>query len=268
VRAFTQDDAHIFCTPDQIEVEVVNLIGLVQEIYRTFGFNEVRVELSTQPEKSIGSDEIWRRAEGALENALKKIELPFELNPGEGAFYGPKIDFHIRDSLGRSWQCGTIQVDFSMPERFELEYIGADGERHRPVMIHRAILGSLERFIGLLIEHYAGDFPLWLAPVQARLLPITDRQHDYTVGVKDRMLKAGLRVEADLRSEKVGYKIRQAELEKVPVMLVVGGREAEGGNVSVRLKGQGDQGVKSADEVIAWMQEIVSQKSSLTELSR
>jgi threonyl-tRNA synthetase len=260
VRAFTQDDAHIFCTPEQIETEIVNLIGLVQEIYRTFGFTEVRVELSTQPENSIGSAEIWRRAEAALESALKKAELPHELNPGEGAFYGPKIDFHIRDSLGRSWQCGTIQLDFSMPERFELEYIGADGERHRPVMIHRAILGSLERFIGLLIEHYAGDFPLWLAPVQARILPITDKQHEYAIGVRDRMRKAGLRVEADLRSEKMGYKIRQAELEKVPVMLVVGGREAEADQVSMRLKGQGDQGAKPVNEVITLMQNAVERK--------
>ncbi|RJP81759.1 MAG: threonine--tRNA ligase [Candidatus Zixiibacteriota bacterium] len=263
VRAFTQDDAHIYCTPDQIESEVVNLIGLIFEIYNTFGFHEVRVELSTQPEKSIGSAEMWRRAEKALENALAKADLPYELNPGEGAFYGPKIDFHIKDSLGRSWQCGTIQMDFSMPERFELEYIGADGERHRPVMIHRAILGSLERFIGLLIEHYAGDFPLWLAPVQARILPITDKQHDYARALRERFQAAGLRVEADLRNEKVGYKIRQAELEKVPLMLVVGGREAESGAVSLRVKGQGDQGSRTPDEVIALMREAVDQKRSL-----
>jgi threonyl-tRNA synthetase len=262
VRAFTQDDAHIYCLPEQIEEEVVNLIGLIQEIYRTFGFNDVRVELSTQPEKSIGSAEMWRRAEAALEAALKKIELPFELNPGEGAFYGPKIDFHIRDSLGRNWQCGTIQVDFSMPERFELEYIGQDGERHRPVMIHRAILGSLERFIGLLIEHYAGDFPLWLAPVQARILPITDKQHEYAQNLKKQMLEAGLRAEADLRNEKVGYKIRQAELEKVPVMLVIGGREAEAGTASLRLKGKGDQGSKRPEEIIADMQEAIKDKRS------
>lgn len=261
VRAFTQDDAHIFCTPDQIESEIVNLIRLMQEIYSTFGFNDVHVELSTQPENSMGEPQMWRRAEAALENSLKTADLPYALNPGDGAFYGPKIDFHIRDSLGRSWQCGTIQLDFQMPELFELEYIGPDGERHRPVMIHRAILGSLERFIGLLIEHYAGDLPLWLAPVQARLLPITDKQHDYAQRVRDRMIQAGLRVEADLRSEKVGYKIRQAELEKVPVMLVVGGREAEAGNLSLRLKGKGDQGVKSVDEVIALMREAVEKKS-------
>jgi threonyl-tRNA synthetase len=263
VRAFTQDDAHIFCTPEQIETEVVNLIALIQEIYRTFGFSDVRVELSTQPEKSIGSDETWRRAEAALEGALKRADLPFELNPGEGAFYGPKIDFHIRDSLGRSWQCGTIQLDFSMPELFELEYIGADGGRHRPAMIHRAILGSLERFIGLLIEHYAGDFPLWLAPVQARILPITDKQHEYAGKIKELMTKSGLRVEADQRSEKMGYKIRQAELEKVPVMLIVGGREAEAGTVSLRLKGKGDQGSKSVDDVVALMKQAVDQKESI-----
>ncbi len=261
VRAFTQDDAHIYCLPEQIESEVVNLIALVFEIYRTFGFDDVRVELSTQPEKSIGSDEIWRRSEAALEAALKKAGLAFELNPGEGAFYGPKIDFHIRDSLGRFWQCGTIQLDFSMPERFELEYIGADGGRHRPVMIHRAILGSLERFIGLLIEHYAGDFPLWLAPVQARILPITDKQHEYALKVQSSMAAEGLRVETDLRSEKIGYKIRQAELEKVPVMLVVGGREVEQAKVSLRLKGKGDQGSRSVAQVVREMKENIARKS-------
>ncbi len=262
VRAFTQDDAHIYCLPEQIETEVVNLICLVQEFYRTFGFKDVRVELSTQPEKSIGSAADWRRAEAALESALKKIALPFELNPGEGAFYGPKIDFHIRDCLGRFWQCGTIQLDFSMPERFELEYIGADGERHRPAMIHRAILGSLERFIGLLIEQYAGDFPLWLAPVQARILPITDRQHDYAEQLRLKISASGLRVETDRRSEKIGYKIRSAELEKIPVMLVVGGREMESGAVSLRLKGKGDQGSKPVEEVIAIMQAVIQQKQS------
>ncbi|MFH1863019.1 MAG: threonine--tRNA ligase [bacterium] len=261
VRAFTQDDAHIYCLPEQIEDEVVNLIRLIEEIYGTFGFHEVRVELSTQPEKSIGSDEIWRRSEAALEGALKKAELQFELNPGEGAFYGPKIDFHIRDCLGRSWQCGTIQLDFSMPERFELEYVGADGARHRPVMIHRAILGSLERFIGLLIEQYAADFPLWLAPVQARLLPIADDQHEYAKRIQAELKSHGLRAEADLRNEKIGYKIRQAELEKVPIMLIVGKKEVLGKTVSLRLKGKGDQGAQSLEAVIAIMKRTIAEKS-------
>ncbi|MCX6641339.1 MAG: threonine--tRNA ligase [bacterium] len=263
VRAFTQDDAHIYCLPEQIEEEVIDLIGLIQEIYSTFGFNDVRVELSTQPEKSIGSDEIWRRSEAALEGALKKIQLHYELNPGEGAFYGPKIDFHIRDCLNRWWQCGTIQLDFSMPELFELEYIGADGQKHRPVMLHRAILGSLERFIGLLIEQYAGDFPLWLAPIQGRILPITDQQHDYAVQIHQQLQAAGLRVEVDQRSEKIGYKIRQAELEKIPVMLIIGKKEVEAGTVSLRLKGKGDQGSRTTEEISAYMRDLIEKKQGI-----
>jgi len=263
VRSFTVDDAHIFCLPEQIEDEVVGVIRLILEVYKAFGFEDYRVELSTQPEKSIGTAEMWRRAETALANALAKAQIKYDLNPGEGAFYGPKIDFHIRDCLGRSWQCGTVQLDFSMPERFELEYIGTDGERHRPAMIHRAVFGSLERFIGLLIEEYAGDFPLWICPVQARILPITDKQHDYSGKLKSRMSAQGLRVEADLRSEKIGYKIRQAELEKVPVMLIVGAREVENETVSLRLKGKGDQGSKSLEEVVALMHETIKQKRSL-----
>jgi len=263
VRAFTVDDAHIFCLPEQIEDEVVGVINLILEVYRAFGFEDYRVELSTQPEKSIGSDETWRRAEAALGAALARIQIKYDLNPGEGAFYGPKIDFHIRDCLGRSWQCGTVQLDFSMPERFELEYIGADGERHRPAMIHRAVFGSLERFLGLLIEQYAGDFPLWLAPVQARVLPITDKQHEYARQIQARMQAAGLRVEVDSRNEKIGYKIRQAELDKVPVMLIVGGREAEKGAVSLRVKGQGDQGSKNLEEVMVLMRDAIEGKRSL-----
>lgn len=263
VRSFTIDDAHIFCLPEQVEDEVVGVIHLLLEVYHAFGFDEYRVELSTQPEKSIGSDEVWRRAEAALGSALKKAEIPYDLNPGEGAFYGPKIDFHIRDCLGRPWQCGTIQLDFSMPERFELEYIGADGAAHRPVMIHRAVFGSLERFIGLLVEQYAGDFPLWLAPVQARILPITERQIDYARQVKDRLQEEGLRVEADLRNEKVGYKIRQAELDKIPVMLIVGDREMQGGTVSLRLKGKGDQGGRNIEEVVHLMKEIIEKKQNV-----
>ncbi len=262
VRAFSIDDAHIFCLPDQIEDEVVGVIRLILDFYRTFGFEDYHVELSTQPEKSIGSPETWRKAETALANALEKAEIPYELNPGEGAFYGPKIDFHFKDCLGRSWQCGTIQLDFSMPERFELEYIGADGEKHRPVMIHRAVMGSLERFIGLLIEQYAGDFPLWLAPVQARVLPITDQQNAYAEKVRAELDDAGLRVEADLRNEKVGRKIREAELQKVPVMLIVGKKEVEEGTVSLRLKGVGDRGARSLDEVIAFMRDNIAAKRS------
>jgi threonyl-tRNA synthetase len=262
VRAFTQDDAHIYCLPEQIEEEVINLIGLIREIYDTFGFHDVRVELSTQPEKSIGSDEIWRRSEAALEGALNKIGLQYELNPGDGAFYGPKIDFHIRDCLNRWWQCGTIQLDFSMPERFELEYIGMDGQKHRPVMLHRAILGSLERFIGLLIEQHAGDFPLWLAPVQAKILPITDQQHPYAEDLLKQLSAAGLRVEIDQRSEKIGYKIRQAELEKSPVMLIIGKMEAEANTVSMRLKGKGDQGSRTPEEVIQYMSELIEKKGT------
>ena len=265
VRAFSIDDAHIFCLPEQIEDEVVGVIHLTLDFYKSFGFEDYYVELSTQPEKSIGSAETWRTAEAALSSALAKAGIPYELNPGEGAFYGPKIDFHFRDCLSRSWQCGTIQLDFSMPERFELEYTGSDGEKHHPVMIHRAILGSLERFIGLLIEQYAGDFPLWLAPVQARILPITDQQNDFAVEVRKQMLAADIRAEADLRNEKIGRKIREAEIEKVPIMLIVGQREAEDGSVSMRLKGIGDQGKRSIEEVITHMKDVIKDKRSLKE---
>lgn len=265
VRAFSIDDAHIFCLPEQVVDEVVGVIRLILEFYRDFGFEDYRVELSTQPEKSIGTAETWRKAEAALGDALQKAGIAYDLNPGEGAFYGPKIDFHFRDCLGRSWQCGTIQLDFSMPERFDLEYTGADGERHRPVMIHRAVLGSLERFIGLLIEQYAGDFPLWLAPIQVRILPITDQQNEYAEKVKGQIAAEGLRVEVDLRNEKVGRKIREAELEKIPVMLIVGQKEVDNGTVSLRLKGKGDQGSKSCEEVIAYMKEIIRDKRSIIE---
>jgi threonyl-tRNA synthetase len=265
VRAFSIDDAHIFCLPEQVEDEVVKVIELILEFYKTFGFEEYHVELSTRPEKSIGTAENWQKAETALSSALAQAEIEYVLNPGEGAFYGPKIDFHFKDCLGRSWQCGTIQLDFSMPERFNLEYIGSDGEKHQPVMIHRAILGSLERFIGLLVEQYAGDFPLWLAPVQARILPITDQQNDYALEVQSKLKHAGLRVEVDLRNEKVGRKIRESELEKVPVMVVIGKREVEEGTLSLRLKGIGDQGSRTVEEVVAYMQKTIEQKQSVTE---
>lgn len=263
VRAFYIDDAHIFCLPKQVEDEVIGVIHLILEFYEAFGFKDYRVELSTQPEKSIGTAETWRKAEAALQGALEKVGIAYDLNPGEGAFYGPKIDFHVRDCLGRWWQCGTIQLDFSMPERFDLDYVGVDGEKHHPAMIHRAVLGSLERFIGLLIEQYAGDFPLWLAPVQARVLPITDQQNDYALKVQEQLRAEDLRVEVDGRNEKLGYKIRQAELEKVPVMLIVGKKEVENGTVSMRLKGKGDQGSKQVEEVVSYMQDIIREKQSI-----
>jgi threonyl-tRNA synthetase len=251
VRCFTQDDAHVFCTPPQIEDEITKVIQLVDRIYSTFGFR-YEMELSTRPEeKYIGSLEIWETAENALKSALARVGASYKLNPGDGAFYGPKIDFHIKDSLGRRWQCATIQLDFSMPERFGLEYTAEDGSRQRPVMIHRAIFGSFERFIGILIEHFAGNLPTWLAPVQAIVLPITEGQLEAARGVQEELLKAGVRAQLETRSEKIGYKIRAAETRKIPWILVVGAREAEQGLVSVRRHGQGDQGVKPLAEVVS-----------------
>jgi threonyl-tRNA synthetase len=241
VRSITQDDAHIFCTEDQIEDEVVACLDFGFFLYDLFGF-EPTLELSTRPPNRIGSDDMWDRAEGALEAALESKGLEYAVNDGDGAFYGPKIDLHMTDSIGRSWQLGTVQLDYGMPERFELAYTGADNEDHRPVMIHRALLGSFERFIGILIEHYAGDFPLWLAPIQAAVLPITDAQLNYAREVGERLREAGFRVEVDERSESVGRKIRDAELRKIPYMLIVGPREAENGEVSVRLRKEGDVG--------------------------
>jgi threonyl-tRNA synthetase len=241
VRSITQDDAHIFCTQEQIEDEVLGCLDFGFALYRIFGF-EPRLELSTRPQKRIGSDEMWDRAEGALENALKRAGLEYEINPGDGAFYGPKIDLHMRDSIGRSWQLGTVQLDYMMAERLDASYVGADNSEHRPVMIHRALLGSFERFIGILIEHYAGQFPLWLAPVQAILLPIADRHADYCRRVLSDLTTAGVRAEFDERTESVGRKIRDAELRKIPYMLVVGDREVEAGEVSVRAHGGGDTG--------------------------
>ena len=247
VRCFTQDDAHIFCMPSQIESEIAGVIKLVNEIYSIFGF-EYKVELSTRPDNSMGSDEQWELAEGALKKVLKDLDIDYELNEGDGAFYGPKIDFHIKDCLGRSWQCGTVQLDFQMPERFDLTYIGEDGEKHRPVMLHRVIFGSIERFIGILIEHYAGAFPVWLSPVQVKILPITDNQHEYAYKVKEQLQAKGIRVEVDDRNEKTGYKIREAQLHKIPYMLVVGAKEVEGNTVSVRSREDGDIGVKPIEE--------------------
>jgi threonyl-tRNA synthetase len=250
VRAFTQDDAHVFCTEDQLADEVDSICDAVDELYARFGFDEYRVELSTRPKKSIGTDKQWERAEGALREALERQGRDYEVSPGEGTFYGPKIDFHVTDALGRSWQCGTCQVDFQMPERFELVYQGADNADHRPVMIHRALIGSMERFAGILIEHYGGRFPAWLAPTQAVVLPVADRHNAYASEVASRLRGAGLRVRMDARSESVGRKIRDAELAKIPFMLVVGDREQAEGTASVRSHDTGDLGSLGPAEVV------------------
>ena len=249
VRSFTQDDAHIFMTPEHIPAEIAGVIDLVDRVYKVFGF-EYRVELSTRPEDFMGEKETWDMAEKILEDVLVAKKITYRINPGDGAFYGPKIDFHLVDSLGRTWQCATLQLDFQMPERFELEYVGADGERHRPVMIHRTVLGSLERFIGIITEHYAGAFPFWLAPVQVVVLPITDRVQGYAQSVADRLTDAGFRAETDSRSEKIGYKIREAQMRKVPYMLVLGDKEAEDGRVTVRRRSEGDIGAMELDGFI------------------
>ena len=260
VRCFTQDDAHIFCLPEQIEAEIAGIMKLVDKVYKIFGF-DYTVELSTRPENSMGSDEQWNMAEGALKKVLKDMEMPYEINEGDGAFYGPKIDFHIKDSLGREWQCGTIQLDFQMPERFDLTYIGEDGEKHRPVMLHRVIFGSIERFIGVLIENYAGAFPTWLAPVQVKILPITDAHIDYANDVKEKLENVGIRVEVDDRNEKIGYKIREAQLQKIPYMLVVGEKEKEARTVGVRSRKSGDIGQMPVDEFISKIQEEIETKA-------
>jgi threonyl-tRNA synthetase len=250
VRAFNLDDAHIYCTPDQIQGEVKDTLAMVQEVYSDLGFGDYAVELSTRPEKHAGTIEMWDRAEDDLKQSLETTGIEFSINEGDGAFYGPKIDFHIRDSIGRSWQLGTIQLDYSMPEQFELEYVGADGGRHRPVMIHRAVFGSVERFIGILIEHYAGDFPLWLAPRQVVVIPVSETYRDYAREVADRLESEGLRVEVDDRNEKVGYKIRDGETGRVPYMLVVGENEMSAGTVSVRRRKEGDLGAMPLDAFV------------------
>ena len=249
VRHITQDDAHIFCTEDQVQDEVIACLDFGFYLYDVFGFTP-KLELSTRPDERIGTDEMWDRAEGALEAALRARGLAYEVNAGDGAFYGPKIDLHMTDSIGRSWQLGTVQLDYSMPERFEITYTGADDAEHRPVMIHRALLGSFERFIGILIEHYAGEFPLWLAPVQAVVLPVSDRHNDYAAEVAGRLREAGLRARLDDRSESVGRKIRDAEVRKVPYMLVVGDREAEAGGAALRRHREGDLGTEPVDAVV------------------
>lgn len=260
VRCFTQDDAHIFMTPEQIEDEITEVIDLIDSFYKVFGF-EYSVELSTRPENSMGSDEDWESATLALKSAMEKRSMEFKINEGDGAFYGPKIDFHLRDCIGRTWQCGTIQLDFQMPERFDLAYTGADGEKHRPVMIHRVVFGSIERFIAILTEHYAGAFPCWLAPEQVKILPIADRHHSTAFEIEKQLKEAGLRAEVDDRNEKVGYKIREAQMKKIPYMLVLGDKETENKTVSVRSRKDGDLGVTSVDSFINTILDEVNSKS-------
>lgn len=259
VRNFTQDDAHIFMTPDQIEKEIQETIDLFDEVYSTFGLTYT-AELSTRPEDSMGSDEIWEQATDALRKAMENRGLKYVVNEGDGAFYGPKIDFHIRDSIGRTWQCGTIQLDMLMPEKFDLTYVGEDGQKHRPVMIHRVVYGSIERFIGILIENYAGAFPVWMAPVQVKILPITDKFLDYAYEVRKKLFDAGIRVEVDARNEKIGYKIREAQVKKVPYSLVVGQQEAESGTVNVRRHGHMDSTSVGVDEFLAQIKKAIADK--------
>ena len=259
VRCFTQDDAHIFMMPEQIKDEIKGVVKLIDEVYSLFGF-KYHVELSTRPEDSMGSDEDWEMATDALRAALDDIGLPYVVNEGDGAFYGPKIDFHLEDSIGRTWQCGTIQLDFQLPLRFNLEYTGADGEKHRPIMIHRVVFGSIERFIGILIEHFAGAFPTWLAPVQVKVLPISDKHMEYGEKVLAKLQEAGIRAEIDNRAEKIGYKIREAQLKKIPYMLVVGAKEEEEEKVSVRSRFAGDEGQCGLDEFVAQVKEEIAGK--------
>ena len=259
VRCFTQDDAHIFCLPEQIESEIIDLMHLINQVYSLFGFTYT-VELSTRPEDSMGGDEDWTTAENALRKALEHENMEYVVNEGDGAFYGPKIDFHIKDSLGRDWQCGTIQLDFQMPERFDLNYIGQDGEKHRPVMLHRVVFGSIERFIGVLIEHYAGAFPTWLAPVQVKILTISDKQKEYADELVKQFMKEGIRAELDDREEKIGYKIREAQLQKIPYMLIIGEKEVEANAVGVRARKEGDIGQMPVKEFISKIKEEIEEK--------
>ena len=261
VRCFTQDDAHIFMMPEQIRDEIKSVAKLIDSVYQLFGF-KYHVELSTRPEDSMGSDEDWEMATEGLRGALDDLGLDYVVNEGDGAFYGPKIDFHLEDSIGRTWQCGTIQLDFQLPLRFECEYTGADGEKHRPIMIHRVAFGSIERFIGILIEHFAGAFPTWLAPVQVKVLPISEKHMDYAEKVLGALKDAGIRAEVDSRAEKIGYKIREARLQKIPYMLVVGAKEEEEGKVAVRSRFLGDEGAKSLDEFIASIKEEISNREN------
>ncbi|MEN1759594.1 threonine--tRNA ligase [Anoxynatronum sibiricum] len=259
VRCFTQDDAHIFMLPEQIKDEIIGVIDFVDYVYKMFGY-KYHVELSTRPEDSMGTQEEWDLATEALREALDARGLAYKINEGDGAFYGPKIDFHLEDCIGRTWQCGTIQLDFQMPQRFDINYVGADGEKHRPIMIHRVIFGSIERFIGILIEHFAGKFPLWLAPVQARILPISERHYEAAKGLQQQLSEAGIRVELDDRNEKIGYKIREAQLQKVPYMMIMGDREVEENKVNLRSRDRGELGAVDADELMASLIKEIKEK--------
>ncbi|MBQ3389877.1 MAG: threonine--tRNA ligase [Firmicutes bacterium] len=260
VRTFTQDDAHIFMLPEQVNDEIVGVVKFIDDVYSLFGF-KYHVELSTRPEDSMGTDEEWEMAENALRQAIESTGVPFVINEGDGAFYGPKLDFHLEDSIGRTWQCGTIQLDLQMPQRFDLTYVGSDGEKHRPIMIHRVIFGSIERFIGILTEHFAGRFPMWLAPVQVKVMPIAEKYHPYAASIVQRFQDAGIRVEYDDRNEKIGYKIRQAQLEKTPFMLVVGEKEAESGKISVRSGVEGELGEYDVEDFSAILRDKFDTRS-------
>jgi threonyl-tRNA synthetase len=266
VRGFTQDDAHIFCREEQISEEIQAILDLTLGMLEAVGFREYSIALSTRPEKAVGSDEIWTRATAALREALEAKALDYSLDEGGGAFYGPKIDVKIRDAIGREWQCSTIQLDFNLPERFDLEYVAEDGQRHRPIMIHRALLGSIERFFGILIEHYAGRFPAWLAPVQVVIMNITDRQDEYALKVSESLKNKGFRVQTDLRNEKIGYKIREHTLQRIPYLLVVGDKEAGANTVAVRTRSGKDLGSMSIDEFVQGLQaELVSRGLTIME---
>ncbi len=268
VRGFTQDDAHIFVSPEDMEEEVVRVIGFVLKMLRTFGFEDFKAYIATRPEKSVGDQTMWDRSTQALKVAADKAGLGYEMDEGGGAFYGPKIDIKIKDALGRLWQCSTVQFDFNLPDRFDMSFIGVDNQAHRPYVVHRALLGSIERFFGMLIEHYAGAFPVWLAPVQAKVICITDKQLDYAKGVREKLLAAGIRAELDARSEKIGFKIREAAMEKVPYILVVGDKEVQQNMVAVRERGGKDLGVMSLDEFMNSMQKLIQEKNISTELIR
>ena len=260
VRGFTQDDAHIFCLPEQLEQEITSVIDFVLDVMKVFGFKDYKIDLSTRPPKSIGTDEVWERATNALKKALKSKAMNYEINEGEGAFYGPKIDIMVKDALSRPWQCATVQCDFALPERFDLSYISSEGKKERPVMLHRVVLGSMERFIGTLIEHYAGAFPLWLAPVQAIVIPITDRAHDYADKIFKLLQDEGIRAEVDKRNEKLQYKIREGEVNKIPYMLIMGDREKEAGTVSLRARKEGDLGAVKIEEFVGRIKKQIAQK--------
>ena len=262
VRGFTQDDGHIFCTEDQIQEETKKFIELLSDIYSQLGFDAFEIKLSTRPEIRAGSEEVWDKAELALENAIKNLDLPYEVVEGDGAFYGPKLDFVLIDALGREWQCGTFQADFILPERLDAKFVGSDSERHYPVMIHRAVLGSFERFLGVLIEHYGGALPAWLSPIQAEILNITDKQAKYCQKIADLLKKSGFRAHSDLRNEKITYKIRDHSLQKTPFLLIAGNREMENNTISVRARGGEDLGEMSIDDFIQKLRNVVDEKNS------